>query len=156
MQLHVTLAVLTAMVVVWYQPAAAQQHPNLDAQAILAQQARIRADAIAGTGPYKDLSEHQRSQLFALQDRVTAKLSGRVATTAMDEHDQIAVFNALEAISAILNGDEDERMICERKRPVGSNRRETVCRTVAQRRADHESADAYIHARNHRPVVESY
>lgn len=156
MQLHMMLAVLTALAAAWHQPAGAQEHPNLDAQAILAQQAQIRADAVAGTGRYKDLPEHQRSELFALQDRVTAKLSGRAATTAMKEHDQIAVFNALEAISAILNGDEDERMICERKRPVGSNRRETVCRTVAQRRADQETATEFIHARNHRPVVESF
>ena len=134
----------------WGSLVSAQEHFNLDAKAILAQQAAIRADAIAGEGRYKDLTQHDRNRLFALQDRVASKLSGQASTTGMSEYNQITVFNALEAISAILNGDEDERMICARKRQVGTNRPETVCRTVAQRRVDHEIGAEFVHRRDQR------
>ena len=35
-------------------------------------------------------------------------------------------------------------MICERTRPVGSNRTQTVCSSVAQRRKDREDAEKQI------------
>lgn len=126
----------------------AQEHPNLDARAILAQQAGIRAEAVARTGRYKDMPTAKLDELFALQDKVSGQLAGRATTTELPEQDQIAVFNALEAISAIINQAEDERMICERQRPVGSNRTRTVCRSVAQRRQDREDAEKQVHYRD--------
>lgn len=122
----------------------AQQHPNLDAKAIVAQQAAIRAEAVGRNGRYKDMPAAKREELFALQDKVTRQLADRATTTELREQDQIAVFNALEGISAIINQAEDERMICERKRPVGSNRTQTVCSSVAQRRQDREDAEKQV------------
>ena len=129
-------------------PLLAQKHPNLDAKAIVAQQAAIRAEAVASTGRYKDMPPAKREKLFALQDQVTRQLADRATTTELPEQDQIAVFNALEAISAIINQAEDERMICERQRPVGSNRTQTVCRSVAQRRQDREDAEKQVNYRD--------
>lgn len=131
-------------------PLSAQQHPNLDAQAIVAQQAAIRAETLSRTGRYKDMPAAKREELFALQDKVTKQLADRATTTELREQDQIAVFNALEAISAIINQAEDERMICERKRPVGSNRTQTVCMTLAQRNAERESGAEFIQRRDQR------
>lgn len=132
------------------QSAFAQAHPNLDAKAIVAQQATIRAEALAGAGRYKDMPAAKREQLFALQDMVTKQLDGRTTTTELPEHDQIAVFNTLEAISAMVNQAEDERMICERKRPVGTNRSQTVCMTLAQRNAQREAGAEFIQRRDQR------
>lgn len=120
--------------------AMANDHPHLDAQAILAQQGAIRAEAGAGVGRYKGMAEPGRDELLTLHDRVTALLANRARTTDLPEADQIGVFNALQAISAIVNQAEDGRMICERSRPVGSNRPQTVCRSVAQRRPYREAA----------------
>lgn len=38
--------------------------------------------------------------------------------------------------------DDDERMVCERRKVLGSNRPERVCKTVAQRREEKERARA--------------
>ena len=68
-------------------------------------------------------------------------LEGVGSTTDLPEKDQITVFNSLEAIEAIVNQAEEERMVCTRVKPVGSNRPETVCKTVAQMREEKLEAD---------------
>jgi hypothetical protein len=115
---------------------------NMDAGAIRAQQAQIRTDVVARTGRYAKLSEAQRQDLLAKQDVVNRLLEGRSAITDLPESDRISVFNALEAISAIINNEEDDRMVCKRHKPVGSNRPQTVCKTVAQLRAEQRSVQA--------------
>jgi hypothetical protein len=121
-------------------PIVAKEHPNTSAAAIREQQQEIRTEVVAGKGRYKDMASDKRAKLLSHQDRVLALLAGVDFTTELSELDQIAAFNALEAIEAIVNAAEDERMICERFKPVGSNRPQTLCRTVAQRRAEREAA----------------
>ncbi|MGY0560617.1 hypothetical protein ACW7G2_07850 [Luteimonas sp. A277] len=113
---------------------------NTDAQAILQQQQEIRQEAVAREGRYKDLDERTHRELLDKQDTVFSLLEGRERSTELGERDQVALFNSLESISAIINQAEDERMVCERVRPTGSNRAQRVCKTVAQRRAEHEAA----------------
>lgn len=62
-------------------------------------------------------------------------------TTELSEAEQLQLFTALGHISAIVNRAEDERLVCRRHRPTGSNRPATVCRTVARLRADREAGD---------------
>lgn len=130
------------------QAASASDHPNLDARAIIAQQDSIRAEVRAGAGRYKGLEADKRDGLFARQDRVMRLLEGKTNTTELSEADQIAVFNDLEGISAIINNAEDDRMICERSKPVGSNRPKTVCLTVQQRREAREAAASQVNYRD--------
>ncbi|MDH5822458.1 hypothetical protein QFW77_05570 [Luteimonas sp. RD2P54] len=119
-----------------------------DARAIVAQQQEIRSDAVARTGRYKDMDERTRTELLAKQDRVFALLEGRERSTDLPPGDQTALFNSLESISAIVNNAEDERMVCERIRPTGSNMSQNVCKTVAQRRAEREAARQATSMRN--------
>lgn len=121
---------------------------NLDAQAILAQQRQIRAEVEKHNGRFKGMEAHKREELFAKQSTVASLLEGKKSTTELPEHDQIAVFNALETIEGILNRAEDDRMVCERIKPVGSNRPKTVCMTVAERRAEREAAEKQINSRD--------
>lgn len=111
-----------------------------DAAAILAQQQQIREDVSRNSARYSGLDPSARSQLQADQDVVFRLLEGRERSTELSPSDQSELFNRLESISAIINRAEDERMVCERTRPIGSNRPVNVCKTVAQRRAERESA----------------
>lgn len=120
-------------------PASGNEAPAPDVSKILQQQAAIRADVMARSGRYKDLPEDKRNTLLNHQQVVTSRLGGVQTTAQLNEHDRIAVFNALEAIEAIVNKAEDDRMICKRHKPVGSNRPQTVCRTVAQLRAEEDN-----------------
>ena len=109
-----------------------------DASAIVAQQNEIRQAAQQRSGRYKDMAGADRDRLLQVQDRVLGRLDGRTSTTELPRADQVALFNDLEEISALVNKAEDDRMICERSRPIGSNRPVSVCKTVAQRREERE------------------
>lgn len=125
-------------------------HENLDAGKIREQQAQIRADAEARRGRYEHLSEQTRQELFAKQDVVDRLTRGLTATTELPEVQRIELFNSLESISAIINRAEDDRLICERVRPVGSNRPTTFCQTVAERRRHREAMQIDVHRRDQR------
>ena len=109
-----------------------------DASVIVAQQNEIRREAEQRRGRYKDMAGADRDRLLRTQDRVLGRLDGRTSTTELPRADQVALFNDLEEISALVNKAEDDRMICERSRPIGSNRPVSVCKTVAQRREERE------------------
>ena len=109
-----------------------------DAAAILAQQQEIREGAASGTGRYKGLKPEVREQLAREQDTVQRLLSGRAKSTELPPAAQMELFNALEAISAIVNKAEDDRLVCRSHKPTGSNRKITTCQTVAQIRAQRQ------------------
>lgn len=132
--LLILMAVLSA-------PALANETTNTDAQAILSQQQEIKSEVMSKKGRYRDMGESTREQLFNHQDKVQKLLVGISQTTELGEHDRIALFNSLEAIEAIVNKAEDDRIVCERHKPSGSNRPVTVCKSVAERRADKEHAE---------------
>ncbi len=64
---------------------------------------------------------------------------------AMD--DRMAAINALEAINAGITRAEDERLVCERIKQVGSNRPTRVCRTVAELRQARQAAEKLMEER---------
>ncbi|TDK29214.1 hypothetical protein [Luteimonas terrae] len=119
----------------------ASDHPNLDAGAIRDQQRELRTAAETGKGVFKDLPDARKREMFDRQDRVLALVRDRSRTTELTERQQIELFNNLEAIQAIIDSNEDERMICRRERATGTNRPQTICKTVAQRRAERESVE---------------
>jgi hypothetical protein len=122
---------------------------NTDAGAIVAQQQQeIREQAMARKGRYKDMGEQTRNDLFAKQDLVLGLLEGKQRSTELSELDQTTLFNSLEAIQAIVNNAEDERMVCRRERPTGSHRPQNVCKTVAQMRAEREQSQGALSNRD--------
>lgn len=122
--------------------AASPSAQSLDADAIRSQQAEIRTQALAREGRYAGMAEARRQQLLNEQSTVLRLLDGKRAITDLPEKDRIAVFNSLEAISAIINNEDDERMVCRRHKPVGSNRPTTICKTVAQLAAERRSVES--------------
>ena len=134
------------------QVAVAQQHPNLDAKAILRQQQDIRAEANTGKGRYKDMKPETRQELFSRQDQVVRLIGDAARTTDLPETEQVALVNALESIEAILNDAEDERLVCERVQRVGSHRTQTFCQTVADRRIEQALSERQIDERDQQCV----
>lgn len=123
-------------------PAWAGETESLNLDEVRSQQADIRAGVNAATGIYEDMSEANRRQLLERQDRVLRAIDGKTRGAELTEDAQIAVFNDLEWIEAAINRAEDERMVCERRKQLGSNRKERVCMTVAQQREMRERARA--------------
>ncbi len=107
---------------------------------IQSQQAEIRAGVEAGSGRYEALSPDTRNQLLTRQAQMLSVLEGKQSTDELSQDQKMEVFNTLEWIEATVNNDDDERLVCERRQILGSTRRERVCKTVAQMRAEREAA----------------
>ncbi|QSX76241.1 hypothetical protein HIV01_007060 [Lysobacter arenosi] len=121
--------------------AVAENTDGTSAKVILDQQQQIRTEAGARQGRYRDMAQANLEALFVEQDNVTRLLRGIDDTRQLPERDQIALFNSLEAIEGILNDTQDERLVCERFKPIGSNRTEVSCRTAEQRRLERANAE---------------
>jgi hypothetical protein len=130
----------------------AQVLVDTDAVAILAQQQEIRRDLERNTPRYKALKPEQRDQLLREQAIVERLLAGRARTTELPQAGQLEVFNALEAISALVNQAEDARLVCRSHKPTGSNRKVTTCNTVAQIRAQRQRDADTLHRRDQQCV----
>lgn len=140
MQLSLKAFVLAVALAVPAFAAAATQDGGLKFDDIRAQQAEIRAGVMARSGPYKDMSSSTRTQLLNRQTEMLSIIEGKAGPSELNEDQRTRVFNSLEWIEATINQAEDERLICERRATIGSNRKERVCRTAAQIREDRERA----------------
>ena len=70
--------------------------------------------------------------------RLPAGCAGQALRQARDAEkftrkDEVALVNASEEINAVLSGKDDDRLICEQRRAIGSNRMQKVCMTVGER-----------------------
>jgi hypothetical protein len=101
---------------------------------IVTQQTQLRAQVAAAKGAFKDMEKRDRIALMERQDRVIAMLGGNESFDVLPPDQRTVVFNDLEWIKAAITKAEDERMVCEYTRVVGSNRMKSVCMTAKQQR----------------------
>lgn len=121
--------VMTSMVVM-----AAADPQQLTIRDIVTQQTQLRSQVTAGKGAFKDMSKAERKALAERQDRVLQMLGGNQTLDEMPPDQRTLVFNDLEWIKAAVTKAEDERLICEYTRTVGSNRMTSVCMTAKEQR----------------------
>jgi DNA gyrase/topoisomerase IV subunit A len=107
---------------------------------ILTQQTQLRAQVVAGKGAFKDMSKAERAALVERQDRVLQMLGGLQTLEDMAPDQRTVVFNDLEWIKAAVTKAEDDRMVCEYTRTVGSNRMQSVCMTAKQQRENRDGS----------------
>lgn len=112
------------------------------------QQAQIRDNVEARKAPYDGLSASERSELLTKQARMLHMLDGKRSTDELNEQQKTEVFNTLEWIAAVANNSVDERMVCERRPVLGSNRKERVCKTASQWREEREAARNVMDSNN--------
>lgn len=109
-------------------------------EAIRIQQAEIRAGVAARTGRYQDMPESIRVDLLTKQAQLLRIIEQKSSAAELTEGQRLEAFNALEWIEAAINQADDDRLVCERRKTLGSNRKERVCKTVAQMREERERA----------------
>lgn len=108
------------------QPAAAQAS-FVD---LVAAQKGLRKEIESGKQTF---SPDQRETLYEAQD-VLFEIAEQNPTDAdLSEDEWVKAFNAQERIHQIITqAAADERVVCRREKPTGSNRKQSVCRTVAE------------------------
>jgi hypothetical protein len=107
---------------------------------IVTQQTQLRAQVAAAKGAFKDMEKRDRVALMERQDRVIAMLGGNQSFEEIPPDQRTEVFNDLEWIKAAVTKAEDERMVCEYTRAVGSNRMTSVCMTAKQQSENRDGA----------------
>lgn len=74
------------------------------------------------------------------QDRIFQMLDGVNEIDQLDADRQAELFNAIEEVKAVIAQNEDDRQVCRREHKLGTTMKQTVCATVAERRAITEGA----------------
>lgn len=111
----------------------------LQTDAIRNQQAQITAGLDARMGAYRDLPAATRKQLLFQQARVLELIEGKQSTDDLDDVKKAELFTALDSIDAVVSKANDERVVCELRKKLGSNHKERVCRPAGQIRAEREA-----------------
>ena len=148
--MHHGFKVLVLLLALAMPMVASADNDELKFDDIRTQQAEIRAGVVARTGRYKDMPPSERTELMNRQTEVLTMIEGKNAPSELNPDQRTKVFNHLEGIEATLNKSADERLICERRTTIGSNRKERVCRTAAQLREDRERARREMETRGGR------
>lgn len=89
---------------------------------------------------YSHFTDAERKAIFAKQDEVSTLIQGKTTIDELSPNDKIALANGLEAVRALVARAEDGRLICERIKPLGSNRPQNKCMSVGERRRLREAA----------------
>lgn len=114
---------------------------TLKLDAIREQQATIRAGIEANvTPPYKELPAATRRELLSRQAKLLEAINGKNSESELTDEQRAEVISTLTWIDARLKEARDDRMVCERRQILGSNRKEKVCMTAAQMRAQRDAA----------------
>lgn len=83
-------------------------------------------------GRYAYVTERERSDVEANLARMQALFARTPAVDAMGKDEQVALFNAQEAVNATLEKRDRDRLICERSATTGSRISATQCRTYGE------------------------
>jgi hypothetical protein len=106
---------------------------------VVAEQTALRAEVVGKGRRFKDMEPAERETLIAKQDRLLELLAGRGDIEELSTEQREEVYAALKMIETTVARVEDDRMICERVKVVGSNRPQNKCMTVGQRRRMYQS-----------------
>jgi hypothetical protein len=101
-------------------------------------------DEMASGGRYEFISATDRGKaeadLAAMQDMLTK--AGSVESMKPDE--KLRLFNAQEHINGILTHSDANRLICERRAPVGTSIPQTTCRTLGEVERQRRATGKYL------------
>lgn len=102
------------------------------------QRDQIIADLDSGK-IYNEIKPAERAKVLDALRRIDLVLDPE-RSNRVTEPDRLQAFNDQELVNEILTqAKDDSRLICRRERPVGSNRPQNICISVAQRREAREN-----------------
>ncbi len=110
---------------------------------IMREQRAIR-EQTEGTGKYSRFKPEAMVRLTKAQEKVFRLLDGNQSVDHLDMNQKVELFNALEEVKAVLNDNDQDRLICRRETKVGTTIKETRCATVAQRKELEEGSKAFM------------
>jgi hypothetical protein len=92
-------------------------------------------EEMASGGRYEYATERERDEVRRALATMARHLDGVDSIEQLDEDTRVAVMNAQERANAILTRRDSDRLVCDRRRSIGTHRRETHCETYGERMA---------------------
>jgi hypothetical protein len=111
---------------------------------IVREQRAIREQTEGSTGKYSRFKPEAMARLTQAQEKIFRLLDGNQSVDHLNMNQKVELFNALEEVKAVLNDNEQDRLVCRRERKVGTTIPETRCATVAQRKELEEGGKAFM------------
>lgn len=94
------------------------------------QMAKLKTDLAS---PRNEYTNAQRAEMGNAIARIESRLGDRTTYASLTLDQQVAIVNDVSLLhSAVAARDQDDKMICEKSRKIGTNRISTMCRTAAQ------------------------
>ena len=93
--------------------------------------AQIRKE-MGADGRYEFIRPDDKAKVDADLDSIAAMLQKAGSVSAMSEGDKVQLFNAQEHLNGVLTHSDRNRLVCERRAPVGTNIPQNNCKTVAE------------------------
>ena len=91
--------------------------------------------AMAMDGDYGRIKGADVDRMLAAQKTIKSLLAGHDNARHLQPDERIALYNAQEAIKAIVRNDEKNRKVCKRVAGTGTRLAKAECMTVAEREA---------------------
>jgi hypothetical protein len=85
-----------------------------------------------GGGRFEFVTAAERTAVESALAEMARLLAGHERLDTLSDAERIALHNAQERANAILTRRDGERVVCERRKTVGSNMRQLVCETYAE------------------------
>lgn len=121
-----------------------EQVVNADTPQKLAEvQAAVDQQMGAG-GRYEFISADRRGQVEGLFHEMHGMLERSGSVSAMPERDRLQLFNLQEKLNGLLAGGDSERLVCEKKAPIGALVPVKTCRTYGEIERQRRQKDRYF------------
>ncbi len=111
-----------AVVMVAFASGVGAQIPDRDLnREDFADQVKLVREGMQPGGQYAFVKPEQRVAVKEDLDMISELLAKNETMRALKDADQIKVYNAQERINATLTQRKEKRVVCQRKKPMGSN-----------------------------------
>lgn len=91
---------------------------------------------------YEEIGNSGRTQVRQAVASIRSIMGSRSELNELNPNERIEVLNQREIINTVMGqAHADSRMVCERHKPIGSNRPTRVCMTVAERKRAQEKSE---------------
>jgi hypothetical protein len=134
----------------------ASTQPSLDVETPFDVQRHAIEQKLADGKTYTEISVNDRSMVREALSRISNTLGMDGSVDSLSETQKASVFNDQELINTILTkASVDSRVVCEQVTQVGSHRKVSVCKTVAERRRIREEAQDNLRSAQRPTVLKS-
>lgn len=99
---------------------------------------------MAAGGRYEFVKPEERKRVNADFDKIQSLLEKQASGSKLNQNEIADQYTAQNEANAIFHKRDSDRVICERRKPIGSNVPITICNSYAELQHIHDSSQNYM------------